>query len=441
MAVAALLGEHPQPTDAGHRRRRSPTSAAAARSRACAAPFTPSPKAEGGRHAQMDTTRLHRGRHPRRRRLRARCRRHRVRAEPAQRRSATTAPVPNSSPPGSLITPDNLVTVLVPHCEMGQGVADRARDDGGRGDGRRLVAGARQGSAGARRLRERATSSARSPAIRFRGPLGRGFDYGTYRLARWYGLQMTGGSIVGARHRRLRHDRRRRGRPARCCSPPQPSSSACARPNARRSNSRVVHEASGQIARRSASSRRRRRSSRSRRRPALKDPDDLHHPAHGASSASTSASKVDGSAMYGIDFSAAGHVVRGGRDGARSSAASSSRSTRPPPRRCPASNASSSSTKAVAVVADSYWHARKALGALEAEIRRCRPRRRDRRRRSSRRSTRRSARRRDAGRRGEDRQGRLQGAVPRARDDGADGLHGAGRGRPRRRLGGRRRIR
>ena len=35
--------------------------------------------------------------------------------------SATRAPTQNSWTTWILITPDNLVTVLVPHCEMGQG--------------------------------------------------------------------------------------------------------------------------------------------------------------------------------------------------------------------------------------------------------------------------------------------------------------------------------
>ena len=69
----------------------------------------------------MDTTRLHRRRHARRRRLRARRRR------VSRSRPAGTALVSDdAADKGELttwitVTPDNLVTVLVPHCEMGQG--------------------------------------------------------------------------------------------------------------------------------------------------------------------------------------------------------------------------------------------------------------------------------------------------------------------------------
>ena len=44
------------------------------------------------------------------------------------------------------------------------------------------------------------------------GPLERGFDYGTYRIARLAGLQITGGSLSVRSHRALRHARRRRRR-------------------------------------------------------------------------------------------------------------------------------------------------------------------------------------------------------------------------------------
>ena len=96
-----------------------------------------------------------------------------------------------------LVTPDNFVTVLVPHCEMGQGAqtalammaAEEMDADWS------LVRD--QGSAGARCLCQR-LHRARAFVGVDPGPLERGFDYGTYRLARWFGTQITGGSTVGA---------------------------------------------------------------------------------------------------------------------------------------------------------------------------------------------------------------------------------------------------
>ena len=81
--------QHPDADRRGHRRRSSRTSAAAARSRACARAIHAAREAKGPRHEQVDPTRLHRRRHHRRRRLRARCRpasRSRRAAQPRLRR-------------------------------------------------------------------------------------------------------------------------------------------------------------------------------------------------------------------------------------------------------------------------------------------------------------------------------------------------------------------
>ena len=87
------------------------------------------------------------------------------------------------------ITPDNIVTILIPHCEMGPGHADGARDDGGRGDGGRLDAGARRRKRRRRRLRERLhRARVRWPARADSDRSERGVDYGTYKLAEWFGF-------------------------------------------------------------------------------------------------------------------------------------------------------------------------------------------------------------------------------------------------------------
>ena len=93
------------------------------------------------------------------------------------------------------VTPDNLVTILVPHCEMGQGTHTAlammaAEEMEAAWD---LVRS--QGSPRPRRLCERL----HAPRLHRRfgpAPIGRSLDYGSYRLARWFGTQVTGGSTA-----------------------------------------------------------------------------------------------------------------------------------------------------------------------------------------------------------------------------------------------------
>src|SRR5215204_5095856 len=92
-----------------------------------------------------------------------------------------------------LITPDNIVTVLVPHCEMGQGSQTALT---------MMAAEEMNADCNLVRVKEAPALGAYANAYMARaftgdsipGALGRAFDYGTYRLARWYGLQPTGGS-------------------------------------------------------------------------------------------------------------------------------------------------------------------------------------------------------------------------------------------------------
>ncbi len=91
-----------------------------------------------------------------------------------------------------LVTPDNIVTVLVPHCEMGQGAQTALA---------MMAAEEMDADWNLVRFKEAPALDAYANAYITRafigvpGPLERGFDYGTYRLARMAGLQITGGSL------------------------------------------------------------------------------------------------------------------------------------------------------------------------------------------------------------------------------------------------------
>ena len=92
-----------------------------------------------------------------------------------------------------LVTPDNIVTVLVPHCEMGQGAQTALA---------MMAAEEMDADWNLVRVKEAPALDAYANAYIVRafvndvpGPFERGFDYGTYRLARWFGLQVTGGSM------------------------------------------------------------------------------------------------------------------------------------------------------------------------------------------------------------------------------------------------------
>src|SRR5262245_19058305 len=93
------------------------------------------------------------------------------------------------------VTPDNLVTVLVPHCEMGQGTQTALA---------MMAAEEMDADWKLVRVKEAPALGAYANAYILHGflggcvptPLLRGFDYGTYRIARWFGLQVTGGSTA-----------------------------------------------------------------------------------------------------------------------------------------------------------------------------------------------------------------------------------------------------
>ena len=93
------------------------------------------------------------------------------------------------------ITPDNVVTILIPHCEMGQGTPTALA---------MMAAEEMEADWSLVRVQEapalddyangyivRAAGGNYVPAV-----LGRGVDYGAYKLAEWFGFQVTGGSTA-----------------------------------------------------------------------------------------------------------------------------------------------------------------------------------------------------------------------------------------------------
>ena len=257
------------------------------------------------------------------------------------------------------VTPDNLVTVLVPHCEMGQGTQTAlammaAEDMEAEWDLVRVKEAPALG-AYANAYMLRAFTGDSLPA-----PVGRAIDYGTYRLARWFGLQVTGGStaVRGTGHYGMRvagaaaKEMLISAAAERFGVPP----SECAA-----SGSRVMHAASGlsatfgELAQSAAEL-------PVPANPVLKHPDS-YTIRRTARPRFDIPSKVDGSAVYGIDFTVPGMLyaavdiapVFGGTLLAVESG---------PAEAMPGFKRVVRLDDAVAVVADSYWRARQALAAL-----------------------------------------------------------------------------
>jgi isoquinoline 1-oxidoreductase beta subunit len=258
------------------------------------------------------------------------------------------------------VTPDNLVTVLVPHCEMGQGaqtaLAMMAAEEMEADWNLVRVKEARALDAYANAYMVRAFAGDSIPA-----PFGRAFDYGTYRLARWYGLQPTGGStsvrttgrygmsVAGAAAREMLI--------AAAAEQFGVSPSEC-----KAKDSRVTHQASGQSAtfgELAAAAARQPVPAN----PVLKHP-DTYTIRRTARPRFDIRSKVDGSAVYGIDFTLPGLLhaaieiapVYGGKLVSVDSVAAEA---------MPGVKRVVRLEEAVAVVADTYWHARKALAVLK----------------------------------------------------------------------------
>jgi isoquinoline 1-oxidoreductase beta subunit len=261
------------------------------------------------------------------------------------------------------VTPDNMVTVLVPHCEMGQGtwtaLAMMAAEEMEADWDLVHIKEAPALDAYANAYPIRAFAGADIPQ-----PMVRAFDYGTYRLARWFGTQATGGStavrstgifgmaVAGAAAKEMLI--------AAAAERFGVSPSEC-----QAKSSRVVHAASGKSAtfgELAASAAKFPVPSR----PQLKSPDSytLRRTARARADIRP---KVDGSAKYGIDVTVPGMLyaaveiapVFGGKLVSVDSA---------PAEAMPGVKRVVRLEEAVAVVADSYWRARKALAALKPEF-------------------------------------------------------------------------
>ena len=259
-----------------------------------------------------------------------------------------------------LITPDNLVTILVPHCEMGQGAQTALA---------MMAAEEMDADWNLVRVKEAPALDAYANAYIVRafvndvpGPFERGFDYGTYRLARWFGLQVTGGSmsVRGTGH----HGMRVAGAAAR-----EMLLAAAARKfsvpatELRVDKSRVMHGSGhtatfGELARAAAAE-------SVPTHPQLKDP-RTYTLRRKPQQRIDLRSKVDGSAIYGIDYTMPGMLiaavdiapVNGGKLVSVDSSAAE---------KMPGVKKVVRLEEAVAVVADSYWRARTALAALKPQ--------------------------------------------------------------------------
>ena len=256
------------------------------------------------------------------------------------------------------VTPDDFVTILVPHCEMGQGsqtgLAMMAAEEMEADWDRVRIEEAPALDAYANAYMLRAFTGDSMPA-----PVGRALDYGAYRLARWFGTQATGGSLAvrgtgygmqmagaAAREMLLAAAAERFGVPAAECE---------------MARSRVTHAWSrqsasfGELAKAAAAI-------PAPANPPLKDP-DTYTIRRTARPRFDIPPKVDGSVRYGIDFTLPGMLyaavdiapVQGGRLVSVDPA---------PAKAMPGVQEVVELENAVAVVADSYWRARKALAAL-----------------------------------------------------------------------------
>jgi len=257
------------------------------------------------------------------------------------------------------VTPDNLITVLVPHCEMGQGTQTAlammaAEEMDAEWDLVRVKEAPALGAyANAYILRPFLGDSIPTPFVR-------GLDYGTYRLASWFGTQMTGGSTA------VRSTGHYGMRIAGAAAREMLIAAAAERFNVKAAdckaiNSRVMHSSGleatfGDLAAAAAKI-------PVPTNPTTKNP-DTYTIRRTARPRFDIPSKVDGSAIYGMDFTLPGMKyaaveiapVYGGK---LMSVDTSLAEGRPGVLKVVRLD------EAVAVVADSYWHARQAVEALK----------------------------------------------------------------------------
>ena len=261
------------------------------------------------------------------------------------------------------ITHDNLVNILIPHCEMGQGTptalammaAEELEAD---------WAGVRVHEAPA--LDEyangyiiRAFGGGYVPAI-----MGRGVDYGAYKAMEWFGLMVTGGSSAvrgtGEWGMRVAGAAAREMLVSAAAKQWQVKASECVANNSRVTHAASGHSASyGELARAAASQ-------AVPTSPALKDPGRFTIRRTSAKRLDIP-SKVDGSAIYAIDFTTPGMLyaavemapVQGGKLVSVDTAPAESMA---------GVKKVVKLDDAVVVVADSFWRARRALAALKPQF-------------------------------------------------------------------------
>jgi isoquinoline 1-oxidoreductase beta subunit len=261
------------------------------------------------------------------------------------------------------VTPDNVITILIPHCEMGQGtptaLAMMAAEELEADWSLVRVQEAPALDAYANGYIVRAAGGNYVPAM-----LGRGVDYGAYKLAEWFGFQVTGGSTAvrgtGEYGMRVAGAAAKDMLLAAAAKQWGVNASECVA-----KESRVAHAASG----RSATFGELARAAATQpvpTSPALKSPDRFvirrTSPAR-----LDIPSKVDGSAIYAIDFTTPGMLyaaleiapVYGGTLISVDTA---------PAEAMPGVKKVVKLQEAVAVVADSFWRARRALAALKPEF-------------------------------------------------------------------------
>ena len=260
------------------------------------------------------------------------------------------------------IAPDNTVTILIPHCEMGQGtptaLAMMAAEELEADWTLVRVQEAPALDAYANGYIVRAASGDYVPAM-----LGRGVDYSAFKLAEWFGFQVTGGST--AVRSTGEYGMRVAGAAAKEMLVNAAAEWGVAASECVAKGSRVAHAASnrsatyGQLARAAAAQ-------KVPTSPALKAPDGftLRRTSPGRLDIPA---KVDGRAKYAIDVTVPGMLyaaismapVHGG----------TLISVDPAPAEgMPGVKKVVQLKEAVAVVADSFWRARKALAALSPEF-------------------------------------------------------------------------
>ena len=261
------------------------------------------------------------------------------------------------------VTPDNLVTILIPHCEMGQGTPTALA---------MMAAEELEAEWSLVRVHEapaldeyangyviRAIGGGYVPAV-----LGRGVDYGTYKMAEWFGFQVTGGStaVRGTGEYGMRVAGAAAKEMLLAAAAQQwgvPVSECVAK------GSRVTHASSGrgatfgELARSAATQ-------SVPTSPALKNPDSFTIRRTSLPRLDLP-SKVDGSAKYAIDFSTPGMLyaaveIAPVQGGTLVSVDTTPAESMPGVKKVVKLN------EAVAVVADSFWRARRALAALQPQF-------------------------------------------------------------------------